>query len=290
LHLRRRAIARAVAGTLPVQRELRLRVHLRSCDACRAEYDRSSQIMETIAGAAGRPDDIAARRERGRLAAVLGAEAGDPAAERPRRRPWAVVALAAVPVAAAVVLLLARAAPSPRSDGGVTLRGAGDDGAGVAGAPAVLVVYASRKGGPGARGHGPVRIAAELPASGEGKVSMADYVQFGVRGLRAPSLVTVIGIDDGGQLHRYVPRPGAPPPRVEPGGHAAALGASVDFGRGHRAGRVRVYALLSAAPLGDEELAAAAARLDRRLPGAPPLDLPVAQVAGLLTIEPEPQP
>jgi hypothetical protein len=113
---------------------------------------------------------------------------------------------------------------------------------------------------------------------------MDDYVQFSVRGLHAPAFVTVVGVDDSGDVHTYVPRAGVPPPRPAPSSGAISLGASIDLARGHRPGRLRVYALLSAEPLPPERVRAAAAQVDRSRAGAGVLDLDVPQVSGLLTV------
>src|SRR5262249_53777043 len=151
------------------------------------------------------------------------------AAPAPRRaRRWLPVALALAPAAATLVWIVRPTPPRPPREAvpEVTMRGGAAEGTP---APAGLLVYASRK--QGAAGHGPVRLAAALPASGEGRLSLADYVQFSVRGLRAPSFVTVVGVDDGGQVHVYVPRPGSAPARAAPREAPSSLGPSVDLSR-----------------------------------------------------------
>jgi hypothetical protein len=105
-------------------------------------------------------------------------------------------------------------------------------------APATLVIYASRKTGPTA--HGPVRLVAELPGSGEARVSLADYLQLGLRGLRGAGHVRVVGIDARGARHDYVPDTVATP---APG--AATLGRSVELAHDHVPGRVKLFALFS---------------------------------------------
>jgi hypothetical protein len=286
LVVRRKAIARALAGELAPAEEQGLRAHLARCARCRAHYDRLALAAEAIATSAGGEARVAARRERARLeAALAGASGGALAAPAPRRRArrWLPAALALAPAAAAIVWIVRVAPPPSPGDAApaVTFRGGAPDGAAP---PAGLLVYASRK--EGAAGHGPVRLVADLPASGEGRLSLSDYMQLSVRGLRAPAFVTVVGVDDGGEVHVYVPRPGAAPARAAPRDAPASLGPSIDLGRGHRPGRLRLYALVSGEPLDEARVRAAAARLDRGRPGAPPLDLPVPQVAGLLMIEP----
>jgi len=240
---------------------------------------------------------------------------------RARRPVWAVSLL--VPAAAALWLVV-RPAPTPPSqrpglpDGGagqITWRGAPGSSSSAIGEeaapPAALLVFASRKGGDGSRdddrgggarsrakpsakakgmdGVAPtphVRLVADLPASGEGRVSQGDFVQFVLRGLQVKAFVTVIGIDDEGEVHTYVPPAGAEVTSHEPSSSSISLGASVDLSTGHRTGRLRLYALLPAAPLEPARLRAAARKVDLTRAGAPPLDLPIPQVAGVLTIGP----
>jgi len=149
--------------------------------------------------------------------------------------------------------------------------------------PGALIVYGSRRRADGAPG--PVRLVAEFPGSGEGRVSLSDFVQFGVRGLRAPAFLTVAGIDDYGEPHIYFPRPGSPP-RPIAAGPSGPVGSSINLARGHRPGPLRVYALFSSEPLPESKVRAAVARIGPRRAGAAPLDLPVPQVAGLLIVEP----
>jgi len=265
----------------------------------------------------------AAARERARLMAALpssedaraggvaAAGAPPPRTARARRPVWAAALL--VPAAAALWLVVRPVSappPSVRPDGGVASvawRGSpsGDDAA----PSATLLVFASRKVGGGPGDGGParsrartsatskspsidaapvphVRLVADLPASGEGRVSRDDFVQFVLRGLQAKAFVTVIGIDDAGEVHTYVPPAGGAVSGHEPSASSISLGSSVDLGAGHRTGRLRLYALMPAAPLDPARIRAAAARIDLTRPGAPPLDLPVPQVAGVLTIGP----
>ena len=275
--LHRRAIARAVAGELSVDAERTLREHLRGCSVCRAHYDQVASMAEALALGAGRADQRANDRARARLVAGLDASVAPRGQRRglPFRWKWTAVGL--VPAAALAVFFL-RPAPAPAPT--VAMRGGAETSE--SGAPAALLIFASRKDV--GSGHGPIRMVAELPASGEGRVSLDDYVQFSVRGLHAPAFVTVVGVDDSGEVHTYVPRAGAPPPHLAPSSGAVSLGASIDLARGHRPGRLRIYGLLSAEPLPPERVRAAAAQVDRALPGAPALDLPVPQVSGLLTV------
>ncbi len=284
LLLHRRAIARAAAGDLSLAAETRLRAHLRECAACRAHYDALRATAEGLAASGGR---IGEERARARLMAALGGEAAGGGAPPPARavsraRRWWPAALL-VPAAAALVLLVR---PAPRGPGqapnDVTWRGAGASEA--TAVPATLLVYASRRGSGG--DPGPVRLVADLPASGEGRVTLSDYVQFSVRGLRSPMFTTVVGIDDAGTVHLYAPRPGSPPVAAAPGDRPVALGPSVDLQRGHRAGRLRLYALFSPAPVDEARLRAAAARVDPTRPGVPPLDLPLPQLSGVLLVSP----
>jgi pimeloyl-ACP methyl ester carboxylesterase len=149
------------------------------------------------------------------------------------------------------------------------------------------LIFAGRPPDAGASPGAHVRLVADLPGSGEGRVSTGDFVQFVLRGLQTHAYVMVLGVDDAGGVHVYVPRAGAAAARYEPSAAAISLGASINLAAaGRRPGRVRLYALLSPAPLDEARVRAAASRLDRSRPGAPPLDLPVPQVTGVLAIEP----
>ena len=110
-----------------------------------------------------------------------------------------------------------------------------------------LVLYASRKGGP--TGHGPVRLVAELPGSGEARVSLGDYLQLGVRGLRAATHVRVVGVDERGAVHPYLSDTLATPPAG-----ASLLGRSIELGRDHVAGKTRIVARFSAGPIDDRAM------------------------------------
>ena len=310
----RGAIRRAVAGDLSEPAERRLRAHLHGCQACRAHYDELAGIAEAFAvtrGATGTAAGTA--RERARLLAALpspeeqiagGLDATRlPASRTARaRRPtltWAVAFL--VPAAAAALWLVVRPASHPNPPahpdsgaGSVAWRGSssGED----PGPPASLLVFASRKGSskstskstPADAAAAPphVRLVADLPASGEGRVSRGDFVQFVLRGLQAKAFVTVIGIDDEGEVHTYVPPAGSEVVSHEPSPSSISLGSSVDLGSGHRTGRLRLYALMSPSALDPARIRVAAGRIDLKQTGAPPLDLPVPQVAGVLTIGP----
>jgi len=249
--------------------------------------------------------------------AVDAAGARAPRRSRARRPVWAVALL--VPAAAALWLVVRPASrptrPPPSAGGPGAVAWRGTSSREEAGPPAALLVFASRKGGDGRRDDGAggpghsrakagskspsrspsndavapqahVRLVADLPASGEGRVSRDDFVQFVLRGLQAKAFVTVIGIDDAGEVHTYIPPTGSAVAEHEPSSSSISLGSSIDLGAGHRTGRLRLYALLPPAPLDPARIRAAAGRVDLTRPGAPPLDLPVAQVAGVLTIGP----
>jgi hypothetical protein len=268
LLLHKGAIARAVLGELPAAEEGAVREHLRACASCRALYDVLSSTKGAIDGGVS-----AEARARARLLGALDGERA-PVAAPPARRRFSWGAVLVLAPAAAVVLWLARPAPPPADDGRTERGAAGESRP----APATLVVYASRKTGPTT--HGPVRLVAELPGSGEARVSLADYLQLGVRGLRAPAHVRVVGVDEAGGVHDLV-RDTA----LGAGAGASTLGASVDLARGHAAGRLRLVAVFAKDAVGDEAVRAAVARLDPRRTergGEPGLAL----VTGLLVIEP----
>jgi hypothetical protein len=242
LLLNRGAIARAVLGELAPRAEAKLRAHLGGCPRCRAHYDGLSRTAAALGRGRAAP-----ARERERLFAALALPAQRPPS--PRRRIW-IGAAALVPAAAVAILLIARGRPSPapnRDD--VTLRG---DSAPVAPPTATVTLYASRK--LDAAGHGPVRLIGELPGSGEAHVSLGDYLQLGLRGLRAPAHVRVAGVDEAGRVHDYV-RDTAVAPRNGP----LTFGGSIDLGREHQTGRVRLVAVFSSQTIDDAALGAAIA-------------------------------
>jgi hypothetical protein len=265
LLLRKRSIERAVLGELPRDAETELRRHMAACAACRAHYDGLALAKETLDGGAA-----ARAREQARLFAALDAGASAAAPARRERRRLLTVAFVLAP-AAAVVLWLARP-PLPReASEDVAERGGGVD---ERPAAATLVVYASRKTGPTT--HGPVRLVGELPGSGEARVSLSDYLQLGVRGLRAPAHVRVVGVDESGGVRDYVRDAAAPA-----GERASTLGGSVELARGHAAGRLRLVALFGKDAVDDRAVREAVARL-----AAPNAPAPDGVVTGLLVIEP----
>jgi len=238
LLLHQREIERAVLGELAPAAEARLFAHLRGCAACRTRYDDLSTVKSFVDGS-----QVAPARARARLVAALdGPGDGGEQPEQIRRRRW-LPALFVLAPAAAILLWIAKPAAPPIGAGDdVTLRGGGDPVSSAA-AP-TLVIYASRK--TGTTGHGPVRLVAELPGSGEARVSIADYLQLGVRGLRAPAHVRVVGLDERGTVHDYLPDTVA-----QPAARTATVGRSVDLARDHVPGRVKVVALFSNAPADD---------------------------------------
>jgi hypothetical protein len=274
LLLHRRAIARAALGELPVGDEEKLRAHLRGCAPCRDHYDALAGAAGAVSGGAA-----AAARERARLfAAVDAPRAAGGAAPRSGRRGWAWAGMVLAP-AAALVLWLARPAPESAPAGEVTMRGGGASEARVAPAPATLVMYATRKTGP--TSHGPVRLVGELPGSGEARVSLGDYLQLGVRGLRAPAHVRVVGLDETGTVHDYVPDTA-----LAPTGAPLTLGGSVELARDHAPGRLRLVALFSEQKVDEAAVRAALARLDpRRVDRGATTESDATVVTGLLVIE-----
>jgi hypothetical protein len=260
----RRRILRAVSGELSAVEEQGLRAHLAGCEACRGHYDRTSAAAEAVGVSP-------ARRERDRLLAVM---APAPAA-RSRGRVWG---LRLAPALAAAAVLAFWLIPADR--GGITWRGAGDDGR----APVRLLLHASRKGDEGAP-PGPVRFIADLPGAGEGRVSTRDYLQLSYVGLKAPAYAMVVAIDEGGAEHQYVPRPDAEALKVEPTDRAKGLGPSVYLGR-QRPGRFRVFGVFSDAPLDARAIREAANRAAASGKPASLEGVKAVQVNGLLIVEP----
>lgn len=280
----RRSIDRELAGLLRPAAADRLRAHLVRCEACRQRYDQLRALAQALGtGSAGAAAH--AQRERDRLLRAI----DDSGTSSPVRRDWSrrrnLTVLTLLPAAALLALwIFPRARHEQKNGDGateVTWRG---DPAPSAPAGVALLVYASAK--KGQDGHGQLRLVAELPRSGEGQVSRADYVQFAVSALPVASYSYVVGIDAQGGFHQYVPRPGTPASMVSPTTRAQPLGVSIDLGAGHPPGRVLVYGLFSAEPLDVERVRAAAARVDRASPHPPRLDMSGAQAAGVLIVQP----
>jgi anti-sigma factor RsiW len=231
LFLHRGDVEAAVAGTLGAAEEASLRAHLSTCDDCRTHYDALTLAARTLGGTT-EPTLDELRRERARLEASL-----QPAAVKPKeRRPFAFILLP-IALAAAVALVVF----IPRDDG-ITERG-GDD----VRPPFTISVYAKAK-----EGTAPVRLAAELPSSGEATVSANEWVQVSSK---SSAVVVAVG-ESGVQV-------------FEPGG-------SLSF----TPGTWRVFAVTGASV---EEVNNATKGLtpsDKRLPLAKP------QVTGVLSVQP----
>lgn len=290
----RRAIERAVAGEMTGGEELVLREHLTGCARCRGHYDRLVLAVRAL-----RSDASASATERARESARVFAaiDVGRPDA-RPALAPvrtfsgWLEILVPAA-TAAAILLAVATGLPGTPADRDVGWRGipAGGErarplqGPGEAGESDLgLIVYASRKEG---GEPGPVRLVAELPGSGEGRLSVAEYVQFSYRHRRDRTYLYVVGLDARGEFHVYHPlrewsdagplaRAAAPRP----------LGPSVDLERRHAAGLLRVWALSANAPLDRDQVERAALAAAADLSRSIALDLPAGQVSGLFRIEP----
>jgi hypothetical protein len=249
LLLRARDIERAVLGELTPADEARLFEHLHRCAPCQARYEELMKVKSFVDGAA-----VAHARARARLVAAVDRLPGDQGRQerrdRSRRSRWLPALFVLAPAAAIVVWIAKPAAPPHKIVDEVTMRG-GADPTPTATTP-TLIMYASRKTGP-AR-HGPVRLVAELPGSGEARVSLSDYLQLGVRGLRAAAHVRVAGLDDHGSVHDYLPDTVA-----LPAARTSAVGRSVELARDHAPGTVKVVALFSDAPVSDGAVADALA-------------------------------
>ena len=240
LLLRKRDIERAILGELTPADEARLFEHLHGCAPCQARYDELTRVKSFVDGAA-----VAQARARARLVAAVDRPSGGRGPQdRSRRSRWLPALFVLAPAAAIVVWIVKPAAPPNKTVDEVTMRGSADPTPTPAAATPTLIIYASRKTGP-AR-HGPVRLVAELPGSGEARVSLGDYLQLGVRGLRAAAHVRVVGLDDHGAVHDYLPDTVA-----LPAARTSAVGRSVDLARDHAPGKVKVVALFSDAPVSD---------------------------------------
>jgi hypothetical protein len=244
LLLRERDIERAVLGELTPADEARLFEHLHGCAPCQARYDELTKVKSFVDGAA-----VAHARARARLVSAVeglpssrGRQERQERQERSRRSRWLPALFVLAPAAAIVVWIAKPAAPPNKRGDEVTMRGSADP-TPTAATP-TLIIYASRKTGPAH--HGPVRLVAELPGSGEARVSRSDYLQLGVRGLPAAAHVRVAGLDDHGSVHDYLPDTFA-----LPAARTSVLGRSVELARDHAPGTVKVVALFSDAPVSD---------------------------------------
>lgn len=230
LLFRRRQLEAAVAGELSAHDDAEVLVHVRGCVSCRAHYDALVLAQRALEGVP--VSRVELERERRRLEASL---SGAPA----RRRNVMPVLVPALALAAALIFFVARPDDVPE----VTERG-GDEAA----APFVVSVYAKSK-----EGSAKARLAAELPASGEARVSARDWVQVSV-----PKDVVVVLVRDG-----------EPAVFVE-------LGTSSSF----TAGEYRLFAVSGASADEVKSAASAATRSTKRLALGKP------QVTGVVFVEP----
>lgn len=226
----RGAIEAAVAGTLSVEEERALREHLASCDACRAHYD---ALMLTARAATGM-DVTGAElsRERARLEAMLTPKPHTRSAPR-----WAVIALPVSLAATLAFVAFLKHEPDVVERGGTEAPAA----------PFSISIYAKAKSG-----DAPVRLVAELPASGEASLSANDWLQ-----VTSKAQVVVVVLNDTGA-------------RVLPTGSSESL----------PAGTWRMFAVSDATS--DEVLRAAKglSTSTKKLPLARP------QVTGVLSVQP----
>lgn len=232
LFLHRGDIEAAVAGQLDASAEAALRAHLSICEACRNHYDALTLAARAMTGRAEPSADELAR-ERARLEAAL----SPTPTVKPARRPFALALLPIAVAAAALVLFVLPREPD------VVERGGSDD----VRPPFSISLYAKAK-----EGKAPVRLAAELPTSGEATVSAGEWVQASSK-----SNAIVIAISNS-ELQVF-----------EPGGSVSLT-----------PGTWRVFGVTGASL---DEVKAAAKGLttaDKRLPLAKP------QVTGVLSVQP----
>lgn len=168
LLFRRRSLERAVQGELAAADDVALLRHLAGCSACRHHYEALLLAQRALEG---QPvSRVELERERRRLELALA-----PTTQGKTRRAWALVP--AVAALLALGVLVARV-----SEPTIVERG-GDDGA----LPFVVSVYAKPK-----EENGKTRLAAELPISGEARISTRDWVQ-----LKAPAQTVLVLVRDG---------------------------------------------------------------------------------------------
>lgn len=231
LLFRRRSIEAAVAGALEVEAERSLRQHLSSCDACRAHYD-ALTLSARAATEHGQGTGAELARERARLEALV--------APKPRTRSaprWAVIALPVSLAASLAFVAFLQHEPDVVERGGTEAPAA----------PFSISIYAKPQSG-----DAPVRLVAELPASGEASLSANDWLQ-----VTSKAQVVVVVIGEGGA-------------RVLPTGSSESL----------PAGTWRLFAVTDSTS--DEVLRAAKglSTSTKKLPLARP------QVTGVLSVQP----
>ena len=136
-----------------------------------------------------------------------------------------------------------------------------------------------------------VAIAGERTAglrvscSGDGKrCSLAAALHILVSNGGRFRHVFAVGLDDRATIHWYSPHPPEVVSAVAPLGDDRPLGAPIPFAPEHVAGKLRVYALFSDAPVSAQEVTAAATvlKLQSRLPSQLET-LPVARIDVLQT-------
>lgn len=231
----RRKIARAVAGDLRPQAELKLRAHLRVCDACRTHYNLLSQM-------AAISDPLTVKqRQRARLEALLPGLATAPAPAK-RRWVWALPVL--VPTLVALLWLRSHV---PGSDEQVAWRG----GAEPAAWPLSLVLYEFAQGP-----KGPPVVLGELPFSRGVRVAREALVQFAYAKLRKPTFLYVVGQQDGKAVVLYPRRP-QDEQQIVPEPRTKALGTSLNLHAAFNPGVLRLCVVLSTQRLDPAEAAAA---------------------------------
>lgn len=136
---------------------------------------------------------------------------------------------------------------------------------------ALVVLVWTRRSSPPAR----IAVAGERTAAlrvdcrGDGKrCSLAAALNLVVGNGGRFRHVFAVGLDDRAVIHWYLPRPPDVVSAVAPLGDNRGLGAPIPLAPDHVAGKLRVYALFSDAPLSAQEVTAATAELkaQQRLP------------------------
>lgn len=247
------------AGELEHEQTAQMRQHLQDCEPCRALYDRRAAAESTAIGDENASSVADLRVMQGVLA--------DPSlrAQRPQeKRWWALFVLAPVAaVAAALVFTLSL----PPSESQLVARGAASQ--------------------PGALGIG---VAAVDPATGhvydarqpEG-VSLQHRLRFSYSDYRAQDgYLFLFGVDDALQPYWYFPLPEEGQSiSVKGGAQQQLLPYETELARRHRAGRLRIVALFSAAPIAMTDVATVLQTLraqpralrEAQWPGSPVVDV-----------------
>ncbi len=277
LLLWRSRIVRAVAGELSGEKEAKMRSHLARCDGCRTYYDKVSITAEAL----GHNGTNAGQRERQRL---LNRLSGIPAPYPvvPQRR-WGMLFAPTLAVAGLAIWMTQGgrfgATPTEENPGAIQWRGTQDNQPTRETSFRVLI-HARRKSIDSVTAPA-VRLVAEFPGSGEGRVSLGEFVQFSYRGLREHSYFVLVGLRNGTVIP-IIPGEGHVAIRIESTNHITGIGPSQDLQGSVPLGPLQLLGMISAKNLQEDQIRGTIAAWQRK--GSIPAEIEL--ISGLLIVEP----